>query len=127
MSYKCYRCHKKLDDGVTKCDKCGAVKINVPKKEDIEKEIEAKKKEYVVESKYSPYLVALSIILNIAFLVFAGINYTDTNLLFLFTGLALISILLGYMFFQNNKWIRTVFAIESVTVFIIIYLCYLFK
>lgn len=125
MSYKCYRCHRELKDGQTKCEHCGAIKIKVPKKEDIKKDEEVIEQNYIANSKYAPYLIALSITLNISFIVLAGINYTNTNLLFLFTGLALLSILYGYMFFQNNKWIRLVSAIEAYTIFLILYLGYL--
>lgn len=125
MSYKCYRCHKELDDGVTKCDKCGAIKIDVPKKEDIKKSEDVVIEDHIGNSKYAPYIVALLIISNISFIVLACVNYTNTSLLFLFAGLALICILFGYMYFQNNKWMKFVATTEAYTFFIVLFICYL--
>lgn len=82
MSYKCYRCHRELNDEQTKCEHCGAVKINVPKKEDIKKDEEVIEQNYIANSKFAPYLIALSITLNISFIVLAGVNYTNTNFFF---------------------------------------------
>ena len=127
MCYKCYRCHKELKEGQTKCDKCGAIKIDVPKKEDIEKNKKVAEENYIdlSSSKYAPYLIALSIILNIFFLILAGINYESINLLLLFTGLALVSILFGYIFFENNKWIRLIATIEAFTIYLALFLGFL--
>lgn len=125
MNYKCYRCHKELKDGETKCVHCGAIKIKVPKKEDINRNEDVVIEDYICNSKYAPYIVAFLIISNISFIVLACVNYTNTNLLFLFIGLALVSILFGYMYFQNNKWMKFVAITEAYTVFILLFICYL--
>ena len=118
MSYKCYRCHKVLDDKVTKCDKCGAKKINFSKKE--EKEKITKNIEYPVSIMY------LLLIFNIIFLVLAFFNYNDSSLLFPFIGLALICILFSYIFYYKYKIVRVIILIEALTVYLVLFIIYLF-
>lgn len=112
MSYKCYRCHKKLDDGVTKCDKCGAVKIDVPKKEDIKNDENLKKR--------PPYFFIRIIIVNIVFMVLAIKNFTNSDVLFLYGSIAIVTIVFGNILFPQSKLLRGILSGELIIVYGII-------
>ena len=112
MSYKCYRCHKKLDDGVTKCDKCGAVKIDVPKKEDIKNDENLKKR--------PPYFFIRIIIVNIVFMVLAIKNFTNSDVLFLYGSIAIVTIVFGNILFPQSKLLRGKLSGELIIVYGII-------
>lgn len=112
MSYKCYSCHKKLDDGVTKCDKCGAVKIDVPKKEDIKNDENLKKR--------PPYFFIRIIIVNIVFMVLAIKNFTNSDVLFLYGSIAIVTIVFGNILFPQSKLLRGILSGELIIVYGII-------
>lgn len=112
MSYKCYRCHKKLDDGVTKCDKCGAVKIDVPKKEDIKNDENLKKR--------PPYFFIGIIIVNLVFMVLAIKNFTNSDALFLYGSIAIVTIVFGNILFPQSKLLRGILSGELIIVYGII-------
>ena len=112
MSYKCYRCHKKLDDGQTKCDHCGAVKIDVPKKEDIKNDENLKKR--------PPYFFIGIIIVNIVFMVLAIKNFTNSDALFLYGSIAIVTIVFGNILFPQSKLLRGILSGELIIVYGII-------
>lgn len=112
MSYKCYRCHKKLDDGVTKCDHCGTVKIDVPKKEDIKNDENLKKR--------PPYFFIRIIIVNIVFMVLAIKNFTNSDVLFLYGSIAIVTIVFGNILFPQSKLLRGILSDELIIVYGII-------
>lgn len=123
MSYKCYRCHKKLDDGVTKCDKCGAVKIDVSKKEDIKSD-ESKKGRF-------PYLIIIIAIVNIVFMTLAIKNFSNSDSLFLYGSIAIVVIVFGNILFPQSKLLKGILGGELLVVygfitlpFIIIYVLF---
>ena len=107
MSYKCYRCHKKLDDKVTKCDKCGAVKIKVPKKEEIKHNTK----------KRPPYLLLFILFINFIFVYLTYKNITNTDLVSLYGNIAIVDLVFGYILFNKSKLLFILLAAEVVFVY----------
>lgn len=112
MSYKCYRCHKELEDGQTKCDHCGAVKKDVPKKEDIKNDENLKKR--------PPYFFIGIIIVNLVFMVLAIKNFTNSDALFLYGSIAIVTIVFGNILFPQSKLLRGILSGELIIVYGII-------
>ncbi len=112
MSYKCYRCHKELKDGQTKCDHCGATKISVPKKEELKKDENIKRR--------PPYLLLIIAIVNIIFMVLAIKNFGNSDLLFLYGSIAIVAIVFGNILIPQSKLLRGLLSVELVVVYGII-------
>lgn len=116
MSYKCYRWHRKLKDGQTKCDHCGAIKINVPIKEDIKKDENLKKR--------PPYFFIEIIIVNVVFMVLSIKNFTNSDVLFLYGSIAIVTIVFGNILFPQSKLLRGILGGELIIVYGIITLSF---
>ncbi len=109
MSYKCYRCHKELKDGQTKCDHCGAIKINVPKKEDLKNDENLNKR--------PPYLLIIIAIVNIVFMVLAIKNFGNSDLLFLYGTIAVAALIFGNILIPQSRLLRGLLSAELVVVY----------
>lgn len=109
MSYKCYRCHKELKEGQTKCDHCGATKINVPKKEDIKNDESLKKR--------PPYLLMIIAVVNIVFMVLAIKNFSNSDSLFLYGSIAIVAIVFGNILFPQSKLLKGILSAELMVVY----------
>lgn len=109
MSYKCYRCHKELKEGQTKCDHCGATKINVPKKEDIKNDENLKKR--------PPYLLMIIAVVNIVFMVLAIKNFSNSDSLFLYGSIAIVAIVFGNILFPQSKLLKGILSVELMVVY----------
>lgn len=112
MSYRCTTCNKELEDYILVCDNCGAVKIDVPKKEDIKNDENLKKR--------PPYFFIGIIIVNIVFMVLAIKNFTNSDALFLYGSIAIVTIVFGNIFFPQSKLLRGILSGELIIVYGII-------
>ncbi len=109
MSYKCYNCGKKFDEDIESCDRCGAKKVKFSSNK-----IESNSDEI----KYNSIsLLPLFVIINIACIILAFVDFPNLQYIITFIAVALACVGIARLVYPESKLIYYMFIFEVYTCF----------